>query len=101
MKSMITRFAMAAGALALTPAAAMAQEGGMDRGLAAVGSGIAIIGGGIGLGLIGRGAVEAIARQPEASGKIVPNMIIMAGLTEGATLVGALVGLLVVLGVGA
>lgn len=104
MKSMITKFAMAAVAMAIAPAAAMAQtsaEGGLQispaYGLAAVGSGLAIVGGGIGLGLIGKGAVEAIARQPEASGKIGPNMIIMAGLTEGATLVGALVGLLVVL----
>lgn len=101
MKSMITKFAMAGAALALAPAAAMAQDGGMDRGLAAIGSGIAIIGGGIGLGLIGKGAVEAIARQPEAGGDIGRNMIIMAGLAEGATLVGALVGLLVVLGIGA
>lgn len=101
MKIMITQFAMAAAALAIAPAAAMAQDGGMDRGLAAIGSGIAIIGGGIGLGLIGKGAVEAIARQPEAGGDIGRNMIIMAGLAEGATLVGALVGLLVVLGIGA
>lgn len=100
MKSMITKFAMAAGALALAPAAAMAQDGSVNTGLAAVGSGIAIIGGGIGLGLIGKGAVEAIARQPEAGGDIGRNMIIMAGLAEGATLVGALVGLLVVLGIG-
>jgi|SRR5690606_11066292 len=107
MNSMITKFAMAAGALALAPAAAMAQEATNSAegllqispayGLAAIGSGLAIIGGGIGLGLIGKGAVEAIARQPEAGGDIGRNMIIMAGLTEGATLVGALVGLLVVL----
>lgn len=105
MNSMITKFAIAAGALALAPAAAMAQntsaEGGLAissaYGLAAIGSGLAIIGGGIGLGLIGKSALESIARQPEAGGEIGRNMIIMAGLAEGATLVGALVGLLVVL----
>ncbi|MEO1008026.1 MAG: ATP synthase F0 subunit C [Planctomycetota bacterium] len=66
-------------------------------GFAAIGAGIALIGGGIGLGLVGKGAVESIARQPEAGGTIGQNMIIVAGLIEGATLVGALVGLLVVL----
>ncbi len=66
-------------------------------GFAAIGAGIALIGGGIGIGLVGKGAVEAIARQPEAGGAIGQNMIIAAGLIEGATLVGALVGLLVVL----
>jgi F-type H+-transporting ATPase subunit c len=73
----------------------------MDIGLlglgAGLGAGLAIVGGGAGIGRLAAAAVEAIARQPEASGKIAPNMIIMAGLTEGATLVGALVGLLVVL----
>ncbi|MFI4916766.1 MAG: F0F1 ATP synthase subunit C [Phycisphaerales bacterium JB060] len=69
----------------------------LHYGLAAIGAGIALIGGGIGIGLVGKSAVEAIARQPEAGGAIGQNMIIAAGLIEGATLVGALVGLLVVL----
>ena len=32
----------------------------------AIGAGLAAIGAGIGIGQIGKGAVEAIARQPEA-----------------------------------
>ena len=32
----------------------------------AVGAGLAAVGAGIGIGQIGKGAVEAIARQPEA-----------------------------------
>ena len=48
-----------------------------------VGAGLIVIGGGIGLGQIGRGAMEGIARQPEASGKIQTAMIIIAALLEG------------------
>lgn len=65
------------------------------QGLGAVGAGLAVIGGGIGIGLIGKGAVESIARQPEASGPIVTNMILTAALVEGATLFAVVVGLLV------
>jgi F-type H+-transporting ATPase subunit c len=52
-----------------------------------IGSGLAIVGLGIGLGRIGGSAVESIARQPEASGKVVQNMITMAALLEGAGII--------------
>ena len=45
---------------------------------AALGAAIAVIGAGIGIGKIGGSAMEAIARQPEASGDIRTNMIIIA-----------------------
>jgi len=48
-----------------------------------VGAGIIVIGAGIGLGKIGQSAMEGIARQPEASGKIQTAMIIIAALLEG------------------
>ena len=48
-----------------------------------VGAGLIVIGAGIGLGKIGGGAMEAIARQPEATGKIQTAMIIIAALLEG------------------
>lgn len=48
-----------------------------------VGAGLVIIGAGIGLGKIGGAAMEAIARQPEATGKIQTAMIIIAALLEG------------------
>ena len=54
-------------------------------GLAGVGAGLAAIGGGKGIGMIGGNAVEAIARQPEASGDIFKNAIITAALIEGFT----------------
>jgi F-type H+-transporting ATPase subunit c len=84
--------AVAFGAL---PAAAMAAEVTTGQGLGAVGAGVAVIGGGLGIGLIGKGAVESIARQPEAAGPIGTNMILAAALVEGATLFAVVVGLLV------
>ena len=48
-----------------------------------IGAGLVVIGAGIGLGQIGGKAVEGIARQPEASGKIQTAMIIAAALLEG------------------
>lgn len=53
---------------------------------AGIGAGLAAIGAGIGIGMIGGSAMEGIARQPEATGDIRTNMIIMAGLIEGAAL---------------
>lgn len=53
---------------------------------AAIGAGLASIGVGLGIGLIGSKAVEGVARQPEASGKIQLSMIIAAALIEGVGL---------------
>jgi len=64
-------------------------------GIAAIGAGLAAIGAGIGIGQIGKGAVEGIARQPEAGGDIRTTMIIAAALVEGAALFGIVVSLLV------
>ena len=52
----------------------------------AIGAGLAVIGGGAGIGRIGGSAVESMARQPEASGSISTAMIITAAMIEGATL---------------
>lgn len=48
-----------------------------------IGAGLIVIGAGIGLGQIGKGAMEAIARQPEATAKIQTAMLIAAALIEG------------------
>ncbi len=82
-----------AGLLA-APAMAQAAAGDITKGVAAVGAGLAVIGGGIGIGLIGKGAVESIARQPEARGPIVTNMILTAALVEGAALFAIVVALI-------
>lgn len=59
-----------------------------------IGMGLAIIGAGLGIGRIGGSAVDAIARQPEASGTIATQMLISAALIEGATVI-ALILLLI------
>ena len=68
----------------------------VQPGYGAVGAGLAAIGAGIGVGQIGKGAVEAIARQPEASNDIRANMILAAALVEGVALFAAVAGLLAV-----
>lgn len=62
---------------------------------AAVGAGLAAIGAGIGIGRIGASAMEAIARQPEATGDIRSNMIVAAGLIEGVALFAVIICALV------
>ncbi|HEU5366039.1 MAG TPA: ATP synthase F0 subunit C [Hanamia sp.] len=63
----------------------------------AIGAGLAAIGAGIGIGQIGKGAVEGIARQPEAANEIRANMILAAALVEGVALFAVIAGLLAVL----
>ncbi len=60
----------------------------------AIGAGLAAMGAGLGVGQIGKGAVEAIARQPEALNDIRSNMILTAALVEGAALFAIIVGFL-------
>ena len=74
--------------LALLEAAGIAKLG------AGLGAGIAAIGAGLGIGRIGSSAMEAIARQPEATGDIRSNMIIIAALLEGAAMLGLVICLL-------
>jgi F-type H+-transporting ATPase subunit c len=62
----------------------------------AVGAGIAALAAGIGIGQIGKGAVESIARQPEAAGDIRANTILTAAFVEGVALFGVIAGLLAV-----
>ena len=61
---------------------------------AAIGAGIAVLGAGSGIGKIGGSAMEAMARQPEASGDLRMNMIIAAALVEGVALIAIVVCLL-------
>jgi F-type H+-transporting ATPase subunit c len=62
--------------------------------LAAIGAGLAVIGAGIGIGRIGGSAMDAIARQPEAGGKIQTAMIISAALIEGVALFAVVVSMM-------
>lgn len=62
---------------------------------AGIGAGLAAIGAGIGIGRIGGSAMEAMARQPEASGKIQTAMLIIAALIEVIALFGVVICLLI------
>lgn len=53
------------------------------EGLNFIGAGLIVIGVAVGIGRIGGSAMDAIARQPEASGKIQTAMLIAAALIEG------------------
>ncbi len=63
-------------------APAAAQDGGSSI-PAQIGAGLAVIGAGLGIGLIGKSSVESVARQPEAANTIQVFMIITAALIEG------------------
>jgi F-type H+-transporting ATPase subunit c len=73
-----------------TVGAGLAKLGG------AIGAGLAGLGAGFGIGRIGGSAMEAIARQPEASGDIRANMIIAAALVESVCLFAVIICLLAV-----
>ncbi|OIN58866.1 ATP synthase F0 subunit C [Arsenicibacter rosenii] len=64
---------------------------------AAIGAGLAAIGAGMGIGKIGGSAMEGIARQPEAAGRIQTAMLIIAALIEAVALFAAVICLLVAL----
>ena len=51
---------------------------------------------GIGVGQIGKGALESIARQPEVANDIRSNMILAAALVEGVALFGVIAGILAI-----
>ena len=55
------------------------------RPLAAIGAGLATVGGALGIGKLASSAMEGTARQPEATGGIRTSMIIAAALIEGFT----------------
>ena len=65
-------------------------------GVAALAAGVAALGAGVGIGQIGNGAMQAMARQPEAINDLRANMILMAALVEGAAFFAMVIGLLVI-----
>ena len=68
--------------------------------LVAVGAGIAVLtglGAGIGIGLATSKAVDAIARQPEAEGKISKALLLGCALAEATAIYGFVIALLIIL----
>jgi len=64
---------------------------------AMIACGLIILGVGLGIGLIAKNAVTAIARQPESGGRIFTAMIVAAALIEGVSFFALLVCLLTVI----
>ena len=71
-----------------------------DKGLGimgtAVGCGLVVAGAAKGIGNIATNAVESIARQPEAGGRIFTSMLIAAALIEGFTFFAIIVCLMAI-----
>ena len=69
----------------------------------AIGAGLAALtgaGAGIGIGLATSKAVEGIARQPEASGKITSALILGCALAEATAIYGLVIGLMIIIMMG-
>ena len=65
--------------------------------LVAIGAGIAVltgIGAGLGIGKATSSAVDAIARQPEADGKIMRILLLGCALAEATAIYGFVLGIL-------
>lgn len=62
--------------------------------IAAIGAGLVAIGAGVGVGIVAKGALESMARQPEIAPKIQVTMLIAAALIEGVALFCAVICML-------
>lgn len=76
----------------------------MDLGLIAIGAGIAVFtgfGAGIGMGIATSKACEAVARQPEATGKINQVLLIGLALAESTAIYGFVISIIMIFQMGA
>jgi F-type H+-transporting ATPase subunit c len=64
---------------------------------AGIAAGLAVIGGGYGIGKLAASAMEASGRQPDALGEIRTSMIIAAALIEGVTLFAEVIAIILAL----
>jgi F-type H+-transporting ATPase subunit c len=65
----------------------------------AVGVGIAVatgLGAGIGIGVATSGFLQALARQPEASGKLTPMVFVGIALAESTAIYGLVIAILLI-----
>ncbi len=61
----------------------------------ALAAGLGVLGPGIGVGLIGSRAMEAIGRNPEAAGKIASNMILAIAFAEALGILAIVVSFII------
>lgn len=61
----------------------------------AIAAGLGVLGPAIGIGMIGSKAMEAIGRNPEASGKVVSNMILAIVFAEALGILAIVVAFII------
>jgi len=61
----------------------------------AIAAGLGVLGPAIGIGMIGSKAMEAIGRNPDASGKIVSNMILSIAFAEALGILALVVSFII------
>ncbi len=61
----------------------------------AIAAGLGVLGPGIGIGLIGGRAMDAIGRNPDASDKVVSNMILAIVFTEALGILALVVSFII------
>ena len=75
------------------------QAGITDQGLRLIGAALAIglgaIGPGIGVGIVANGALQAIGRNPDASGTLTITMFIGIAFSEALAILGFVISLLI------
>jgi F-type H+-transporting ATPase subunit c len=99
MKSKLTKVLPATVAMLLLSSPAFAQDGAMSPdGMIALASGLAIglaaFGGSLGQGKAAAAALEGIARNPQASGKLFTPMIIGLALIESLVIYALVIGII-------
>ena len=98
MKSKLSTVLPVLVALLMVSTPAFAQDGGADmwKGYVGIGAGIAIgvaaLGGALGQGRAAAAALEGIARNPQASGKLFTPMIIGLALIESLVIYALVIG---------
>ncbi len=73
------------------------EEGAMRVLAAGLAIGLGAIGPGIGIGILGYGAMQALARNPEAKGPIQTNMMIAIALAEAIGIYALIVAIILAL----
>ena len=82
------------------PLVVAAQEALSDAGAKAIATGLAIglglLGPGIGIGILGASAMNAIGRNPEARGAILQNMILAIAFAEALGIYALIVSVIII-----
>lgn len=81
-------------ALLADPSIILAAENAVSGNVATIGYGLAVVGPGIGLGILIGKTIEGIARQPEVAGQLRTTMFIGIGFVEVLGLLGLITGFL-------